>query len=134
MDWALFFSALLSSTLLPSSSEALLMYQLSEHANPYRLVMIVSTGNILGSLITYAIGRIGNQLTIRWLHIDNKKVLRAEQWFTRYGQPSLLFAWLPIIGDPLCLIAGALRTNVLIFIILVSLGKAARYSVIASFF
>jgi len=132
MDWPLFFSALVSSTLFPGGSEALLLYRLHEGGDAMALVLIATVGNVLGSLITYAMGRLGNEVVHRkWLRMDETKVARAEHWFGKYGQASLLFAWLPIVGDPLCLVAGLLKSPMLWFIVLVTIGKAARYSVLA---
>jgi len=132
MEWALFFSALISSTLFPGGSEALLLYQLSEGGNPLLLVAVATVGNVLGSLISYGMGRLGNEAVHKkWLRMDEAKVARAELWFEKYGTPSLLLAWLPIVGDPLCLVAGLLRSNVMIFLILVTIGKLARYAFLA---
>lgn len=132
MDWTLFFSALISSTLFPGGSEALLLYKLSEGGDVALLVLIATVGNVFGSLITYAMGRVGNEAVHKkWLRMDEVKVLRAEQWFGKYGTPSLLLAWLPIVGDPLCLVAGLLRSNIISFLILVTIGKAARYAFLA---
>lgn len=132
MDWSLFFSALLSATLLPGSSEILLVYQLSQGGQPLPLVLSATAGNLVGSLITYAMGRAGNAaLHRRWLRIDDRQLARAEHWFSRWGQPSLLLAWLPIVGDPLCLLAGLLRAPLISFVVLVGLGKLSRYAFIA---
>ncbi|MES0371551.1 MAG: YqaA family protein [Mariprofundaceae bacterium] len=132
MDWALFFSALVSSTLFPGGSEAMLLYLLNEGGDAIALVLIATVGNVLGSLITYGMGRLGNEAVHKkWLRMDEAKVVRAEQWFGKYGTPSLLFAWLPIVGDPLCLAAGLLRSNILLFLILVTIGKVARYAFLA---
>jgi len=132
MDWALFLSALTSSTLLPGSSEALLVYRLHTGGDPAALVLTATVGNVLGSLITYGMGRLGNEAMHRkWLGMGDKEVARAERWFGRYGQPSLLFAWLPVVGDPLCLVAGLLRSPVAWFVLLVAVGKFGRYAAIA---
>jgi len=132
MDWALFISALISSTLLPGGSEALLLYRLHEGGNAYALVAIATVGNVLGSLITYAMGRLGNEAVHRrWLRMSERDVNRAEGWFRRYGQPALLLAWLPVVGDPLCLVAGLLRSPIVWFLLLVSAGKLARYAFLA---
>jgi len=134
-DWSLFFSALISSTLFPGGSEALLLYRLHEGGSAFALVMIATIGNVLGSLITYAMGRLGSSaIHKKWLRMDEQKIERAESWFTRYGQPSLLLAWLPIVGDPLCLVAGLLRSPLLWFVVLVSVGKLARYTLLAGVF
>lgn len=132
MDWPLFLSALISSTLLPGGSEALLLYKLHEGGNPLALVLTATAGNVLGSLITYGMGRLGNEAVHRrWLRMDERDVARAETWFGRFGQPALLFAWLPVVGDPLCLVAGLLRSPLAWFLILVSLGKLGRYAFLA---
>lgn len=132
MDWSLFISALISSTLFPGGSEALLLYRLNEGGDAVSLVLVATIGNVLGSLITYGMGRLGNEaLHRKWLRTDEKRIAQAEGWFNRYGRPSLLFAWLPVIGDPLCLVAGLLRCSLPLFLLLVTIGKLARYTVIA---
>lgn len=132
MDWALFFSALISATLFPGGSEALLLYQLHEGGNALSLVLIATAGNVLGSLITYAMGRAGNEAVHHhWLRISEDALARAERWFARFGLPTLLFAWLPVVGDPLCLVAGLLRCRVMAFVLLVTVGKLARYALLA---
>jgi membrane protein YqaA with SNARE-associated domain len=59
------------------------------------------------------------------------RAARAVRWFARFGRPSLLLAWLPVVGDPLCLVAGVLRVGVGSFLLLVTLGKLARYAALA---
>ena len=132
-DWALFGSALLSSTLFPGGSEALLLYRLHQGADPFASVLTATAGNVLGSLITYGMGRFGRQAMQRRSEKTDQHIARAERWFKRFGRPSLLLAWLPIVGDPLCLVAGVLRVGVPIFLLLVTLGKLARYAVLAWF-
>lgn len=134
MDWTLFVSAFLSATLLPGSSEALLILSLQEDgAARYALVLVATAGNLLGSLLTFAIGLAGNRAMhlYRWLGINETGLQRAERWFGRWGLPSLLLAWLPVVGDPLCLLAGLLRVGWTPFVLLVGTGKLARYAVLA---
>ena len=132
MDWPLFFSALISSTLFPGGSEVLLLLRLNEGGDALSLVLIASIGNVLGSLITYGMGRLGNEaMHKKWLRISEAQTERAEKWFEKYGKPSLLLAWLPVVGDPLCLVAGLLRCSLMTFLLLVSIGKLARYSILA---
>lgn len=134
MDWALFFSALVSATLMPGGSEALLIYKLHQGGNPIALVLAATTGNVLGSLITYAMGRLGNTaLHRRWIRKHEAKLAAAERWFRCFGQPTLLLAWLPVIGDPLCFLAGLLRSPWPTFLLLVTLGKGVRYAALALF-
>ena len=97
------------------------------------LVLIATVGNVLGSLITYAMGRLGNEAVHRrWLRISEEQTARAESWFAKFGRPALLLAWLPVVGDPLCLAAGLLRCPIVSFLILVSIGKLVRYGVLAA--
>jgi membrane protein YqaA with SNARE-associated domain len=133
MDWPLFVSAFLSATLLPGSSEALLTLRLQQVEDPVFPVIIATVGNLLGSLLTYAIGRAGNRAAHvwRWLRIDDADLARAERWFGRWGRPGLLLAWLPVVGDPLCLLAGLMRVGIVWFVVLVGVGKAFRYIVLA---
>jgi len=132
MDWTLFSSALISSTLFPGGSEALLLYRLNEGGDVIELVLIATVGNVLGSLITYAMGRFGNEAVHRkWLNISEQQTKRSETWFAKYGKPALLLAWLPVVGDPLCLVAGLLRNGLFSFLVLVSIGKLLRYAVLA---
>ena len=132
MDLPLFASAFLSATLLPGSSEALLLLRLTENAAWLAPVLTATAGNLLGSLVTYGMGRAGNAVAHRrWLRVSDRDLARAEAWFGRWGQPSLLLAWLPVIGDPLCLLAGLLRVGPLSFVVLVGVGKLARYGFLA---
>jgi len=129
---ALFFSALISSTLFPGGSEALLVYRLQQHPeNLYMLVFIATLGNVLGSMITYLMGKYGFQWGYHRLGISSQQRQRAQAHFQRFGAPALLFAWLPVVGDPLCLVAGSLRYPIIPFTLLISLGKAARYGALA---
>ncbi|MFC0337161.1 membrane protein YqaA, SNARE-associated domain [Kushneria avicenniae] len=124
----LFVSALVSATLLPMGSEAVLAALLLKGGSPVTLVLIATVANVLGSLVNYVMGYWANQ---GWLARQKPDVMRrAEQQFRRYGCWSLLLAWVPIIGDPLTLIAGMLRVNLLWFVGLVTLGKALRYIVL----
>ena len=132
MDWALFFSALVSSTLFPGGSEVLLIYRFQQEVTPiYQLVAIATLGNVLGSCITYFMGRVGISIGEQWLRTSKHKIERAQFHFNRYGTPALLFAWLPVVGDPLCLVAGSLKYSFLKFLLLVTTGKLFRYYIIA---
>jgi membrane protein YqaA with SNARE-associated domain len=128
----LFLAALLSATLLPGSSEALLILLVGtgEHAAG-TLLLAATAGNVLGSLVNWVLGRFIERFRDRrWFPVGARDLERAQAWFSRYGLWSLLLAWLPVIGDPLTMIAGVLRVPLLPFLVLVTIGKAARYFVI----
>ena len=130
--FGLFVSAFLAATLLPLSSEVVLSTLLLGGLSPIVLITIATTGNVLGSLTNYALGYWGSKAAVKkWLKISDEEFVRAEQRFVKYGLFSLFFAWVPIIGDPLTVIAGVLRIRLLWFVILVMAGKLMRYIVIS---
>jgi membrane protein YqaA with SNARE-associated domain len=129
----LFASSLLAATLVPLSSEAVFAGLLAAGAgNPFALFLIATAGNTLGSVVNYLLGRGVEHFRDRpWFPVSPARYEQARRQFTRYGLWSLLFAWLPVIGDPLTLVAGALRVRFLPFLLLVAAGKAMRYATIA---
>ena len=128
----LFFASFLAATILPLSSEVVLSFLLLNHLNPIILVSVATFGNVLGALVNYAIGFWGSILLIRKvLKISEGEFVKAKQRFQKYGVFSLLFAWVPVIGDPLTVVAGVLKINILIFFILVTSGKLIRYVIIS---
>ena len=129
---ALFLLSFLASTLIPLGSEWLLVTLLLSRHDPLLTVSVASMGNYLGACTTYAIGRYGGPLLIRKvLRIDEAAERRADRSYARYGSWSLLFSWLPVIGDPLCLIGGVLKIDFTRFSLLVFSGKLARYAAVA---
>ena len=130
----LFLSAFLAATILPLSSEVVLVFLLLAEINPVLLIVVATTGNVLGSVVNYGIGFWGSTfLRRKILKVSESQFEKSEQRFRKMGTLSLLFAWVPIIGDPLTLIAGVLRVNIVWFLLLVTLGKFGRYLVVGYF-
>lgn len=129
----LFGSAFAAATLLPGGSEAALVGMLAADAGtPLTLIGLASAGNIAGSCINYVIGRgVGRFRDRRWFPVSTAGYARAEAWFQRYGYWSLLFVWVPAVGDALTVVAGALQVGFKRFIVLVAIGKIARYVAVA---
>ena len=128
----LFISSFLAATILPFSSEVVLSALLLSGLSPVALITTATFGNVLGSLTNYALGYwVSLEAIKRWLKMSEQEFVRAEQRFVKYGLFSLCFAWVPIIGDPLTVVAGVLRIRLLWFVILVTAGKLARYVVIS---
>lgn len=125
----LFFSAFTSATLLPGSSEATLAALLATGQGAVLWLFIVATtGNVLGSVVNWLLGRFFVSFRDRrWFPVTAQGLARAEAWFARYGVWALLLSWLPVIGDPITVVAGTMRINFLRFVLLVSLAKAGRY-------
>lgn len=129
----LFISAFSSATLLPGSSEAVLLgLLLADIGDPVTLVMVALAGNLLGSVLSYVMGRYAARFRDRrWFPVSPAQFAKAEAWYARYGWWSLFFAWVPLVGDPLTVVAGAMRTRIALVIVLVGFGKLARYVFVA---
>ena len=129
----LFATAFIAATFLPAQSELLLLGLLLEgEHSPLLLVAVATCGNVLGSCLNWWLGKHVRRFQHRrWFPISEASLNKATQLFQRWGLWSLLFAWLPFIGDPLTFAAGLLRAPLRWFIPLVTIGKCARYSVLA---
>ncbi len=127
----LFLSALLSATLIPGQSEALLAGLLVAGHPPWWLLAVASTGNILGSACNWCLGRGIERLGHRpWFPVGPVMLARAQRWYARYGKWSLLLSWAPVVGDPLTLVAGVMRERLSVFLLLVTISKTGRYLVV----
>ncbi|MGC0996364.1 YqaA family protein [Pantoea agglomerans] len=124
---SMFGSSFLSATLLPGSSEALLIALLiAKKTSVYGLLLAASLGNTLGGLTNILIGRLlPSKRQGRWHDT-------AMTWLHRLGPAALLFSWLPVIGDLLCVLAGWLRFAWLPAMLFLAVGKTLRYIVIAT--
>lgn len=128
----LFVVSFLAATLIPLGSEWLLVALLLQYLDPVMLVTVATLGNALGASTTYAVGRAGNEpLKRRLLRMDRQTEVRATLLFRRYGSPALLFSWLPVVGDGLCLAAGFLRLPFTRFALFMATGKLGRYVAVA---
>lgn len=128
----LFLSAFLAATILPLGSEVVVVGLLLNGFNPISVVSVATVGNVLGSIVNYAIGFFGSAFLIhRVLKISDESFDKSKQRFEKWGAVSLLLAWVPIIGDPLTVIAGVLRINIWLFLLLVTIGKLARYILVS---
>lgn len=128
----LFGAAFLAATVFPFQSELVLVGLLvAEPAHWQTLLLMASLGNTLGSVVNWLLGRLIERFRDRtWFPVKPRDYGRVERWYARWGIWSLLFAWLPFGGDALTVVAGALRTPLLPFILLVGIGKTARYAVL----
>ena len=131
---AMFLSAFLAATVLPVSSEAVLAGMIvSGRGDPWLLLTVATIGNTLGSVVNWVLGRgVETLRNGRWFPITADRYEQACRTFRRFGQWTLLFAWLPVVGDALTLAAGAARVNLGVFVALVATGKAARYAAIVA--
>lgn len=129
----LFLAAFLAATILPMQSEAVLVGLILAGHQPVALLLVaVSLGNILGSVTNWLLGRfIERYAGQKWFPVTPEALARARGQYERWGHWSLLLSWVPIIGDPLTVIAGMLREPLWRFVVLVSIAKVGRYLVLA---
>ncbi len=139
--FGVFSAAFLSATLLAGVSEAALLLAAGQPgARLFPLFLAATAGNVLGAVVNFALGRFLLRFensgwflrfeTSRWFPVSRANRQKAETLFGRYGRLVLLLSWLPVIGDPLTLAAGLLRTPFPVFLVYVTIGKAARYAVL----
>ena len=129
---SLFTISFLAATILPFSSELTLagLIAISNYDN-LLLLIVASFGNVLGSVINWVLGFYSrNLITKKWFPFKETQIERSTKWFRKFGKWSLLFAWVPIVGDPLTLAGGLLRVRFLDFVILVAIGKVSRYLIV----
>ena len=128
----LFLAAFAAATLLPAQSEAALVALLVSGTHPVWLLLAVATaGNVLGSVVNWALGRyLMRHAGHRWFPVSPRHLDRAAAWYRRRGWPLLFLSWVPLIGDPLTLAAGILREPFWRFALIVTMSKAGRYIVL----
>lgn len=127
----LFASSFLAATVLPFYSEFTLVMQLMQGDPALLLLLVATVGNTLGSLINWLLGSyLLHYKDRRWFYFSDRQIARGQDWFNRYGLWTLLFAWLPVGGDVLTLIAGVMKVRLHFFIALVAVGKGIRYAAI----
>jgi membrane protein YqaA with SNARE-associated domain len=130
----LFVSAFVSATLVPMSSEAVLAALIAAQGwDVVLLVLVATAGNTLGAVVNWGLGQFClHWRDSRWFPVSAEKLDAGSAWFRRFGVWSLLFAWLPVVGDPLTFAAGIARVRFPLFLTLVLIGKGARYAVIGA--
>ena len=133
---SLFIGSVLASTVMPGGVELYIYYLVrsGEYSNQ-AILWVATVGNTLGGILTWVMGwliRRGIQHTSigikvnRWFRLESDALTRVKRW----GPAALLFSWMPIVGDPLCLAAGYLRLSFGWSAIMIAIGKFARYLVL----
>tara|TARA_B110000008_G_scaffold159701_1_gene160397 strand:+ start:334 stop:771 length:438 start_codon:yes stop_codon:yes gene_type:complete len=129
----LFISSFISSTILPGHSEiTLTTFIFLNKYNIINLIFIASLGNILGSILNWYLGfHFVKFKEKKWFPINKRQLEKASLWFLNYGKWSLFLSWVPLVGDPLTVVAGVLRVPIITFLIIVSISKILRYVIVS---
>lgn len=134
MEWGLvglFLASFVAATVLPFSSEAVLLAMAAAGGRFLPLLVVATVGNTLGGLVNYAIGRwLSTERVVSWLGGDVGKVARWQVLVQRRGAAAALLCWLPVVGDPIAIALGLFRVPLLACAVFMLLGKAARYGVL----
>ncbi|MDB5556490.1 MAG: associated Golgi protein-like protein [Rhizobium sp.] len=132
--FGLFVAALAAGSILPVPSEAALVALILTSDDPVWIAVAVATvGNVTGSLINWTLGRGIERLHgTRWFPASEASIERAGRWYHRYGRWSLALSFIPIIGDPLTIIAGVMKEQLWFFMIVVTIAKLGRYVAVAA--
>ena len=126
----LFLSCFLSATLLPLSSEAVLIFLLHKKFDVWTCVFIATAGNTFGGMTNYVIGLAGKPHWIKRLRIKEESLHRFENKIQKYGYWLAFFSWIPFIGDPLTVALGFFRVSWKPVLVLIILGKFLRYLIL----
>jgi membrane protein YqaA with SNARE-associated domain len=129
----LFMAAFLAATVVPMQSEAVLVGLLMTGDYPVGwLLAVASCGNILGAVVNWWLGRFIERFRHRsWFPVSEHRLTQSQGWYQRYGKWSLLLCWMPVIGDPLTVVAGVMREPLPIFLLIAGSAKILRYLVLA---
>ena len=128
----LFLGCLLSATVIPFSSEALLAGALLLDYSPRTVILVATFGNTIGGMSCYLLGWLCKWSWIeRFLKVKEERLAKASAKVEKYGSFAALLAWLPVIGDVIALALGLMRTRVIPTTVLMFIGKGLRYIVAA---
>ncbi|RVU41268.1 DedA family protein [Rheinheimera riviphila] len=124
-------SAFTSATILPGSSEVVMAGMWWHGFTPLLLWVVATFGNVLGSCVNWWLGSQALRFSDRkWFPVKPPQMARAEHWFGRFGTPALLLSALPVVGDPLTIVAGVMRMRLSLFVLMVFIAKGGRYAVL----
>ena len=126
----LFIISAIAASIIPFSNEILVIAMPPLGFNPWIVGLVATLGNVVGALTMYWIGIKGVDYVVERYEIKRERLEKAETWFSKWGTPSLLLAGLPIIGDPICLAAGAAKLSRGRFLAWTFVGKGWRYILI----
>lgn len=128
----LFTAAFVAATLIPAQSEAVLAGLLiAGTRNPWILLLVATTGNVIGSAINWWIGHYLAHFADRsWFPASPARFDSARRWYGRFGYWSLMGSWLPLVGDPLTVVAGTLGEPLWRFLLIVTIAKGGRYLIL----
>lgn len=133
--FGLFLGTLLSATVVPFSSDALYVAALAVGYQPWTCLAVATLGNWVGGVITFGMGWLGKwEWLEKWFRVKPETLEKQKKYIDRYGIWLALASWVPIIGDVFCLALGFYHSKPLPTILLLLVGKFARFACWTLFF
>lgn len=127
----MFIASFLAGSVLPFSSELVMIGLLLAGSSPWWLLLWATLGNTLGSMLNYGIGRMGKPEWIeKYAHVKPENMEKAEKFVQNYGAWMGLLAWIPILGSAIAIALGLLRSNPLLTLLMFAIGKIVRYIIV----
>ena len=134
VEWGyvgLFLSAFIAGSILPFSSEAVMVILMGMGLDPIGCLIAASLGNTLGGMTCYWMGHLGNMEWIeKYFHVKKEKMDRAERFVHGRGAWMAFFAFIPILGSAISIVLGMMRANIWIVILAMTIGKILRYALL----
>ena len=129
--WGMFLTAFVAGSFFPFSSEAVMAGLLAAGLDPWALIIYGTTGNVLGGMFNYSVGRMGKLEWIeKYLHVKQKDLDRATRFMAGRGAWMGFFAFVPVLGSAITIVLGLMRANIPISLTSIALGKFLRYVVL----
>ena len=131
--WGMLIAAFLAGSILPFSSEAVMLGLLAAGLQPVPLVIYGTIGNVAGSMFNYVIGRMGRLDWIEhYLHVKKKSLDKAERFMAGHGAWIGFFVFIPVFGDAITIVLGLMRANIWISFTSITIGKLLRYILLSN--
>ena len=131
VEWGylgLFIASFLGATVIPFSSELVVSLLIIKGYDFNLSLLVATTGNWLGGLSSYFLGRLGKWSTLeKYFKLKKEKILKFKTNIDKWGSLLAFFCWLPIIGDPIAVGLGFFRTNYILVAMWMFIGKFIRY-------
>ncbi|MBO4464938.1 MAG: DedA family protein [Prevotella sp.] len=129
--WGMFLAAFLAGSFFPFSSEAVMVGLMAAGLDPWVLMIYGTSGNVLGSVVNYCIGRMGKtEWFEKYLHVKPESMEKARRFMRGHGAWMGFFAFVPLLGSAITILLGLMRANPVITFISITLGKLFRYIIL----
>lgn len=129
--WGMFLAAFLAGSFFPFSSEAVMVGLMAAGLDPWLLMIYGTSGNVLGSVVNYCIGRMGKtEWFEKYLHVKPESMEKARRFMRGHGAWMGFFAFIPLLGSAITILLGLMRANPVITFISITLGKLFRYIIL----